>query len=425
MNSPVENTKPAPTGNLRWMIMIAIFIAFVIAYFDRTNINLLVADTAFTDALGISGDLTKQGMLISGFLLCYGIFNFFIGPVVDRFGQRKIWIGAVVVWAGVTMLAGLTSSFIVLLGTRVMLGIGESVNTPATNKTIKNFFPIHERGKANSIWLTATVGAPIIAVPLVAWLIATFGWRGSFFALAAIGLIPLFFLAYYLYNSPKEHPKLSKEEAAYIEAYNGPEEVGAKGKIDWGFLKSRNFWLATVGNAMVTVCLFGITSWMPKYLVETLGFSWAEMGFLATLPNIAAVAGAWIAGVAADKMKSKAPLTIYSCILAGLAIWIGVSLKNPWAAAFMVSLATGLAYVAVPIWYVLLQKSVNPNAMATGAGFYNGVCYVLSSAAPILLGWAAGMIGFAGGFLLMIVALAVALIAGIGFMRVEKAEAAA
>ena len=424
MNSPVEKAKPAPTGNLRWMIMIAIFIAFVIAYFDRTNINLLVADKAFTDALGITGDLTRQGMLISGFLLCYGIFNFFIGPVVDRFGQRSIWIGAVVVWAGVTLIAGLTSSFILMLGTRVLLGVGESVNTPATNKTIKNFFPLHERGRANSIWLTATVGAPIIAVPFIAWLIATFGWRGSFFALAGIGLIPLIFLAYYLYNSPKEHPRLSKEEAAYIEAYNGPEEEDTKGGIDWSFLKSQSFWLATIGNAMVTVCLFGITSWMPKYLVETLGFSWAEMGFLATLPNIAAVAGAWIAGIAADKMKTKAPLTIYSCILAALAIWVGVSLKNPWAAAFMISVATGVAYIAVPIWYVMLQRSVNPSAMATGAGFYNGTCYVLSSIAPVVLGWAAGIMGFASGFLLMIIALAFALIAGLGYLRLEKAEAA-
>lgn len=425
MNSQVGNTKPAPAGNVRWMVMVAIFIAFCIAYFDRTNINLLVAHQPFTDTLGITGDLAKQGMLISGFLLCYGIFNFFVGPVVDRFGQRNVWLPMVLVWAAVTMIGGLTSSFIVLLGTRVLLGIGESVNTPATNKTVKTYFPLHERGRASSIWLTASVGAPIIAVPLVAWLISTFGWRGSFFALAGIGLLPLILMGIYLYNHPRENPRMSKEELAYIEAYNAEEESeDTKGKMDWGFLKSRNFWLATIGNAFVTVCLFGITSWMPKYLVETLGFSWGEMGILATLPNIAAVAAAVLAGWLVDRMKLKSPLTIWSCVLAAIAIVVGVNLTNPWAAAFMVSAATGLAYLAVPIWYVLLQKSVNPSAMATGAGFYNGTCYVLSSAAPVILGWAAGMIGFAGGFILMIVALAVALVAGIGFWRIEKAELA-
>ncbi|MGI6513364.1 MAG: hypothetical protein ACOX3D_03300 [Syntrophomonadales bacterium] len=71
---------------------------------------------------------------------------------------------------------------------------------------------------------------------------------------------------------------------------------------------------------------------------------------------------------------------------------LAVTFKNPWAAAFMISVATGVAYIAVPIWYVLLQKSVNPGAMATGAGFYNGTCYVLSSIAPVVLGWAAGII---------------------------------
>ncbi|NLV16327.1 MAG: MFS transporter [Syntrophomonadaceae bacterium] len=421
MNSSVEGAKPKASGGIRWMVMVGIFVAFCIAYFDRTNINLLVADKGFTDAIGITGDLGKQGMLISAFLFCYGIFNFFVGPVVDRFGQRKIWIGAVIVWALVTFVAGFAASFGFLLMTRILLGVGESVNTPATNKTVKNFFPVNERGKANSIWLSATVGAPIIAVPFIAWLIHAFGWRGSFFALAAIGLIPLILFAYYLYNTPREHPRMTQEEVDYIEAHTDEVADEGKGSIDWGFLKSRNFWLATIGNAMVTVCLFGITSWMPKYLVETLGFSWAEMGILATLPNIAAVAGAWIAGLLADKMKNKAPLTIYSCILAGVAIWLGVGFKNPWAAAFMISVATGVAYIAVPIWYVLLQRSVNPNAMATGAGFYNGVCYVLSSAAPVALGFAAGYIGFAGGFLLMIIALAIALIAGLGFMRQEKA----
>lgn len=422
MNSSVEKTNAAPAGKIRWVVMAGIFIAFIIAYFDRTNINVLVADKAFTDALGITGDLARQGMLISGFLFCYGIFNFFIGPIVDRFGQRKIWIGAVVIWALVTALAGIAASFMFIMMTRVLLGIGESVNTPATNKTVKNFFPPHERGKANSIWLSATVGAPIIATPFIAWLIAAFGWRGSFFTLAIIGLIPLVMFAYYLYDTPKGHPRMGKEELAYIEANNDSTEENAK--IDWGFLKNNAFWWATIGNAMVTVCLFGITSWMPKYLTETLGFSWTEMGFLAALPSVGAVAGAWIAGLAADKVKIKAPIAIAACILGGIAVWVAVSLKNPWAAAFMISVATGIAYIAVPIFYVQLQKSVNPSAMATGAGFYNGVCYVLSSIAPVGLGIAAARIGFASGFLLMIIALGFALIAAVGLLRIEKTQVA-
>ena len=109
---------------------------------------------------------------------------------------------------------------------------------------------------------------------------------------------------------------------------------------------------------MVTVCLFGITSWMPEYLVETL-VSWV-MGFLAFAER-RRVGGAWIAGIAADRMKTSTAdhLFMYP---GGLAIWLA-PFKNPWAAAFMISVATGVAYIAVPIWYVLLQKSVNPGAM--------------------------------------------------------------
>ena len=43
--------------------------------------------------------------------------------------------------------------FVVMLGARLLLGVGEAMHWPMQSKFVKNWFPPGERGKANSLWL--------------------------------------------------------------------------------------------------------------------------------------------------------------------------------------------------------------------------------------------------------------------------------
>ena len=330
---------------------------------------------------------------------------------------------AVLLWALITFFAGFVNSLVVMLMFRAFLGIGESVNTPATNKTIKKWFPLNERGRASSIWNAATAGAPVVAFPIIAWLIAEFGWRGSFYILGVVGLIPLIFLGKYLYDSPKESPNIGPEELAFIEA--NTEDSNVETKIDWSFLKSSTFWLAAFGYSMVMAMLYGLLSWMPVYLSETLGFSWAAMGALSSLHYAFAIVGSLVSGWLVDRVKMKANVSNVAIILAGICIYMGINFQSSIAVAITLSVATGLAMVSIPVWFVMILNDVKGSAMATGAGFFNGCGYIASSVTPLVVGVLAAKLGLAGGFVALIGALALCLFAGILMNMKQKSQMAA
>ncbi len=75
------------------------------------------------------------------------------------------------------LIGGVSSFFAILLGTRILLGIGEGLYYPMQNTIIKNWFPAGERGRANTAWILGQSLAPALAMPLYTWIIAEHSWR--------------------------------------------------------------------------------------------------------------------------------------------------------------------------------------------------------------------------------------------------------
>jgi sugar phosphate permease len=89
---------------------------------------------------------------MTGFLLVYGVANVFLSPLGDIFGPRKTLSLSLALWAICMGFGGLASSFALMIGMRIVLGISEGPQMAMSAKYVKNWFPPAERGKANSIW---------------------------------------------------------------------------------------------------------------------------------------------------------------------------------------------------------------------------------------------------------------------------------
>ena len=127
---------------------------------------------------------------------------------------------------------------------RFVLGLGESGNFPAAIKTTAEWFPKKERSLATGIFNAGTnVGA--LATPLaIPILVGYWGWYEAFIVTGVLGFIWLFFWLL-IYRRPEEHPRLSKDELAYIQS--DPAEPAAK--IPWArLLGHRQAWAFAVGS---------------------------------------------------------------------------------------------------------------------------------------------------------------------------------
>jgi MFS family permease len=139
-------------------------------------------------------------MLLTVPALCIALFGALAGYLTDRFGRRKLFLGAMLLY----LLGGATPFFLhrfsqVLAG-RVLLGIAEAFVLAIGNALLADYFSPAERNK----WLMIQgIVGPFLASALLALSgqLATHGWQWPFVAYAAT--VPILVFAYFFIFEPE------------------------------------------------------------------------------------------------------------------------------------------------------------------------------------------------------------------------------
>lgn len=111
--------------NKRFIIVICLFIGIFIAYLDRVNVSVLAANDPFLLEMGIKDTPVRIGMMMSVFLAAYGISNVVLSPIGDYLGPRKSMMLCIVLWTISLFIGGIATSFMLIIVSRIILGIGE------------------------------------------------------------------------------------------------------------------------------------------------------------------------------------------------------------------------------------------------------------------------------------------------------------
>ena len=116
LESDVRNAELA-LGATRQRVVLAVIlmITLLVAYLDRVNVSVLVADNNFLTDMGIKGKPVQMGMLMTLFLIAYGVANVVLSPLGDIIGPRKAMLISIFLWTISVMIGGLTATFGVLL----------------------------------------------------------------------------------------------------------------------------------------------------------------------------------------------------------------------------------------------------------------------------------------------------------------------
>ncbi|HWR05737.1 MFS transporter [Sporomusa sp.] len=410
-NSAVDsiNTR-LQSGYARHRLALILLITLLIAYIDRVNVAVLVVDNTFLTDMGIANDPVAKGSLMTVFLVCYGIGSVLLSPVGDWLGPRKATLISILFWTLALIWGGFATGLVTMLLSRALLGIGESMHYPMQSKFVKNWFPPHERGKANATWLIGLNIAPMVAMPLFAWMIAAVGWRDNFFFLASLGIIPLFLIWKYTADHPHLYQGISPCEQAYIEAALSKEQAvegtAAPTNAWQSFLivtRDYRVWLLVLAYSGTSSIYWGVITWLPSYLKEAREFSWAAMGAWASLPYIMAIVVKVGAGFAIDKIGRPALFLATGLLGSAIFIWLGAYAENNIIATILISCGVGTLAMGTPCAWVLLQQLLPGKVAGTGAGFMNGVASIISAASPLMVGFFIALTGsYIGGLMYMV-----------------------
>ncbi|EPZ41846.1 MFS transporter [Alicyclobacillus acidoterrestris] len=390
MQSSASTGHGIPTRR-RIRVVIAISFAFFVAYFDRTNVAVLIANHNFDQTFGIAGNKAAQGVLITAFLLPYGLVNIITGPISDKLGGRRGIALAIIGWTICMVLSGVITNYTVLLILRVLLGVGESIMGPSVNMVTAQWFPDKERARANSIWLSGLFIAPAFSYPLLAWIVGSFGWRQSFFVLAAIGLfVALPLIWFWTKNTPEDDKKISPEEIQYIRAgQSAPQKLAqsqfwAEAKKVFGYHK---YWFALFAYCGYQPGFWGIGTFLPSYLEQQRHQTFGSASIFAILPWIAATVFTLAGGYIGDrKQRVRSRLWSFGYVVAAIFSYIGTVTHSLGISITFISLGVGmLASTLGPMWAIVQEMSPQ-GVSGFASGVFNGVSYVAAAFGPTVVG---------------------------------------
>lgn len=304
------STPPDQTvSGLRWWIIGLIAIATIINYIDRNA--LAVMWPGISRDLGL--DKEQYALVVSFFMVAYGISQSISGRLFDRVGTRFGFVLSITLWsvaAGLHALARGLGSFTVF---RMLLGLGEAGNWPGAAKSNAEWFPVRERAFAQGLFgAGASLGA-VISAPLIAYFYEEFGWRGTFVLIGALGL--LWVIPWWLINkaTPDRHPWLSESERRHILDGQPVAITTAPVLSVRALLGYRQAWGVILCRLFLDPIWWLFVSWLPIYLHDKFGFDIKQIGAFAWFPYVGAaigsLSGGWLAGFlirrGVDVLKSR------------------------------------------------------------------------------------------------------------------------
>ncbi|HEX8995915.1 MAG TPA: MFS transporter [Ktedonobacterales bacterium] len=406
-----------PHGRVRWTIAILLFAGVVINYFDR--VNLSVAAKPLESAYGLSA--AQYGIILSSFLWSYALLQIPVGELLDRVGVKWLMRIGTILWSLATFLTAIVSGMGLIILARVILGAAEAPAFPGASKATGYWFPLSERGLATSSFDAAAKFSNVIGVPIVAWAVTVWGWRGGFWLTGVLSA--LFAVAWWLwYRDPHEKKNLTQEEYDYIRE-GGAQSEGAAVAAPFaslGFLlKQPKIWGMTIGFAAYGYSFYLLLTWLPGYLQKTYHMTVLASGWYTIIPWAVAtvtdlVIGGWLVDrlIASGREPTRVRKTLIVIgMLMGLFVIGAAFTRNPNIAIFWITLAlAGLAFAAPIGWSIpaLVAPRGTVGVVGSIMNFFNNVMGIL---APIVTGFiVAGTGSFAIGFIVAAVILAVGII---------------
>ncbi|HWK85202.1 MAG TPA: DHA2 family efflux MFS transporter permease subunit [Caldimonas sp.] len=178
----------------RWWVLATVMIGTVASIMASTIINVAVPDMARVFVLGQE----RAQWLSAGFMGAMTLSMLTTPWLLDRYGYRHTYIGAVTLLMAGGVAGGLSPWFDLVLAMRVVEGLAAGVLQPIPAIIILHAFGPGERGKAMGIFGFGVVLAPAVGPSVGGILVEWFGWRSIFFVVTPFCLLAMAMARRYL-----------------------------------------------------------------------------------------------------------------------------------------------------------------------------------------------------------------------------------
>lgn len=324
-----------------WLIAAAVMSATFMEVLDTSVANVALPH--------IAGTLSASSEEATWVLTSYLVSNAIVLPATSWlsgfFGRKRFLVTCIILFTISSLLCGIATTLPMLIGARILQGIGGGALQPIAQAVLLESFPKEKRGQAMAVYAMGIVVAPVIGPTLGGWITDNFTWRWVFLINLPVGVLAAMMTSTFVTDPPyaRKHDTgtidyvglglmilwigtlqvvLDKGEqvgwwdATWIKwatviisfgfvAFIWRELTAKSPVVDLRVFKNRNFLVGTLLISVVGAALYGTVALLPLFLQTLMGYPALQSGMAVSPRGIGAFVGSIIVGRIVAKVDNR------------------------------------------------------------------------------------------------------------------------
>jgi MFS family permease len=406
-----------------WVVVTLLFFYSVINFFDKLVLGL----AAVPIMKELQLDPAQYGLVASSFYWLYAVSGVIVGLfVINRVRSKWLLVALVAIWSIAQAPIAFTSSLMVLVACRILLGIGEGPGTPSAYEAAHSWFESKQRNLPTAIIIQGTSVGFLLGAPILTYVIVDYGWRHAFLLCSVLGVI--WIVAWLMFGA--DGP---------ISVHAQSDAGAAPARVPWSSLWFDRTMIGSYIVGFGSYWMVGLSiAWLAPFLQTGLGYDARAVGWVVSAMH--AVQPVIVIGLSilseralrrgATSRTARANVNAGCLILAGCCFATAMSIEG---SGFLKVALLALGFQLPMITFVLgpaMVSEVAPTAqrgtallvtysVITVAGFISPavVGFVLKAAGPQAVGP-----GYTQAFLVSAAVLVVSGLAGFVFLHPDASR---
>jgi len=189
MHAPSSSAAvPAPAAGGRARLPVALY-ALTVGAFGIGTTEFVIMGLLLQVAADLQVGLAAAGLLISGYALGVFVGAPVLTVATGRMPRKAVLVALMLIFTVGNIVCAIAPNYTVLMIARIITSLAHGTFFGVGAVVATGLVPADRKASAISIMFTGLTVATLLGVPAGAWLGLHFGWRSTFWAVAAIGVI--------------------------------------------------------------------------------------------------------------------------------------------------------------------------------------------------------------------------------------------
>ncbi len=398
------------------MITLSIMLATIMQTLDGTIANVALPHMQGT----LSASQDQIAWVLTAYIVAAAIATPLTGWMVDRFGQKNVFMASIIGFTLASMLCGMSNTLAEIVAARLLQGVFGAALVPLSQVVLLDINPREKQGSAMAIWGVGVMVGPILGPTLGGWLTDAYSWRWVFFINVPVGLLALYGMWKYIRPVPGARRmrfdvfgfatlslsigalQLLLDRGQQNDWFSSTEtwaEVIALGVmgtyfvahtlltpahksfVDFRLFKNQNYVTGVVFIFIIGLVLYATRALVPTMLETLLDYPVATAGLVTAPSGLGTMIAMLIAGRIIGKIDLRSILFV-GFVISALALWqmaqysLQLSESDIIWPGVLQGIGVGLVFVPLS---AATFATLNPEMRATGTALYSLVRNIGSS----------------------------------------------